>query len=326
MSVVGRLAPTPSGYLHLGNARSFLLAWLWARANDGRVVMRIEDIDTTRCRPEYREQVLGDLAWLGLDWDEGPNAGDATGAFDQSTRTDAYRAALKQLIDSGHAYPCVCSRKDIEEAASAPHSDEGVPYAGTCRDRWESFEQAATESGRTPAWRFRWQGVQRFRDHCRGDVEIDPARYGDFVLWRRDDLPSYQLAVTVDDAAQGVTQVLRGHDLLVSTGRQLALYNALGLRAPSDWAHVGLLRDTGERRLAKRDGDLSMKALRERAVDPCAVVAWLAQSWGHAPVANPLAATPQDAEPFLYTPSDLLDSFRIGESFAPDATLTNLPF
>lgn len=281
----GRLAPTPSGLLHLGNARSFLLAWLWARAEDGRVVLRIEDIDRPRCKPQFREQAIEDLKWLGLDWDEF--------APDQSTRTEAYRTALQTLVLKGLAYPCTCTRKDIEEASSAPHGDEGAIYPGTCRGKWRDADHARQATGREPAWRFLWQGPPvRFRDEVAGEVTVDPSILGDFVLWRRDDLPSYQLAVTVDDAAQGVTQVLRGRDLLLSTARQLALYAALGLTAPAQWAHVPFIQDAQGRRMSKREGDISLKALRERGVDPRKLVGFLGWTAGLADAG--LACSPGD--------------------------------
>jgi glutamyl-tRNA synthetase len=304
--VTGRLAPTPSGYLHLGNARSFLLAWLWARGEGGRVVMRIEDIDRPRCKHELREAALGELAWLGLDWDVGPHAGDLVGDYDQSTRFEVYRTHLQRLVVAGLAYPCTCTRKDIEQASSAPHGDDPAPpglrpggdpgegpiYPGTCRDRWQSFEQAKRESGVTPAWRFRFEGTYAFRDEVQGGISIDASTLGDFVLWRRDDLPSYQLAVTVDDALQGVTQVLRGRDLVGSTARQLALYAALKLPAPTQWAHVPFIQDAQGRRMAKRDGALALAHLREGGVDPKRVIGLLA--WSAGLIHEPRPMTPHD--------------------------------
>jgi glutamyl-tRNA synthetase len=290
--VTGRLAPTPSGYLHLGNARSFLLAWLWARYEGGRVVMRIEDIDRPRCKPEYAQAALTELAWLGLTW-EGTGARSAgDGGADewvQSRRTHIYRDHLQVLIDNGLAYPCTCTRKDIEQASSAPHGDEGPIYPGTCRGRWQSFEQAKRESGVTPAWRLRFEGTYAFRDEVQGDIAIDASTLGDFVLWRRDDLPSYQIAVTVDDALQGVTQVLRGRDLVSSTARQLALYAALKLPAPAQWAHVPFIQDAQGRRMAKRDGDLALAHLRDTGVDPNRVVGLLAWSAGLIDEPHPVA-------------------------------------
>lgn len=279
--ITGRLAPTPSGYLHLGNARSFLLAWLWARRDGGRVIMRVEDIDLGRCKPHLRHEMLRDLDWLGLDWDAGPHAGDPPGEFDQRTRFAVYRGYLDALAGAGLAYPCVCSRKDVEEASSAPHGNEGAVYPGTCRDRWDSFEHARREGGREPAWRFKWDSSPvTFTDEVRGETTVDPSRLGDFVLWRRDGAPSYQLAVTVDDALQGVTQVLRGRDLLNSTARQLALYRALGLAPPAQWAHVSFIQDAKGRRMAKRDGDLALIHLRESGVSPARVIGFVARAAG----------------------------------------------
>ncbi|MDC1142418.1 tRNA glutamyl-Q(34) synthetase GluQRS [Planctomycetota bacterium] len=280
MSIVGRLAPTPSGLLHLGNARSFLLAWLWARSHGGRVIQRVEDIDIPRCKPELRDQALSDIAWLGLNWDEGPHAGDSVGEFDQRTRFEIYRQHLQALIAKGLAYPCTCTRKDIQEASRAPHGEDGVVYAGTCRDRYANADEAREASGREPAWRFRFDGQWAFDDAVVGHVACEARSLGDFVLWRRDNLPSYQLAVAVDDALMGVTQVLRGHDLKTSTLRQLALYEALELKAPTQWAHVPFLQDATGRRMAKRDGDLSLKHLREASIDASVVVGFLAWSAG----------------------------------------------
>ena len=250
-----------------------MLAWLWARREDGRVILRIEDVDLPRCRPEFREAILRDLEWLGLDCDEL--------CEDQSRRFAVYREQLERLTCAGLAYPCTCSRRDIEEASSAPHGDEGPIYPGTCRDRWRDAAEARDASGRDPAWRFRWDGHPvRFHDEIQGDIVVDPASLGDFVIWRREELPSYQLAVAVDDAAQGVTQVLRGRDLLQSTARQLALYDALGLRAPRRWAHVPFLLDPEGGRMAKRDRSLALATLREQGIDPRRVVGFLARTSG----------------------------------------------
>lgn len=310
----GRLAPTPSGYLHLGNARSFLLAWLWARSLGGRVIMRIEDIDLPRCKREFREEALRDLEWLGLDWDEGPHAGDAIGPYDQSTCFEHYRRALDKLVQAGRAYPCVCSRKDIEEATRAPHGDEGAIYPGTCRGRFATFAEAAEFAKSPPAWRFAFDDAPiSFHDEIQGPVTIRPRELGDFVLWRKDGLPSYQLAVTVDDAAMGITQVLRGRDLIQSTARQLALYKALGLQAPKHWAHAPLMIDPTGRRLAKREGDLSIKALRERGVKPEKVAGLCAYSAGLLPRAEENNAR------------ELLAAFDLKQVSRPDSALPEAP-
>ncbi|MGH7806016.1 MAG: tRNA glutamyl-Q(34) synthetase GluQRS, partial [Candidatus Binatia bacterium] len=299
---VGRLAPTPSGLLHLGNARSFLLAWLWARREGGRVLLRIEDVDLPRCRPEYRAAILRDLEWLGLDWDELVE--------DQSRRFPLYREHLERLARAGLAYPCTCSRRDIEEASSAPHGDEGPIYPGTCRDRWRDAAEARDAGGRDPAWRFRWEGApMRLRDEIEGDVVVDPASLGDFVVWRREELASYQLAVAVDDAAQGVTQVLRGRDLLQSTARQLALDDALGLRGPARWAHVPFLLDREGGRMAKRDASLALATLRENGVDPRRVVGLLARTAGLAAAVRALA------------PRELVDAFDLARVRREDVTM-----
>lgn len=298
MTPLGRLAPTPSGLLHLGNARSFLLAWLWARGN---VLLRIEDIDKPRCKPEFTKAAIEDLEWLALVATGVRNASDgtATAAF-QSTRTVLYRNHLQSLAQRGRAYPCTCTRRDIEEASSAPHGDEGVIYPGTCRGKWRDAAHAKADTGREPAWRFLWDGPPVvLHDELHGDVTVDPATLGDFVLWRRDDLPSYQLAVAVDDALQGITQVLRGRDLLFSTARQLAIQRALGLPSPAAWAHVPFIQDGTGRRMAKRDGDLSLRTLREHGADARRVTGFLAWTAG-------LIGKPEPA-----TAKELVGEFRV---------------
>lgn len=306
MNPLGRLAPTPSGLLHIGNARSFLLAWLWARGN---VLLRIEDIDKPRCKPEYTRAAIDDLIWLSL-WETGAQSA-SDGMVIQSERTGIYRRHLHLLHAKGLAYPCTCTRKDIEEASSAPHGDDGPVYPGTCRGKWRDAEHAKAATGREPAWRFLWQGPPvTFVDALAGDVSVDPSSLGDFVLWRRDDLPAYQLAVAVDDALQGITQVLRGRDLLQSTARQIALQQALGLRSPAQWAHFPFVQDATGRRMAKRQGDLSIKALREGGTDPRRLTGFLAYSAG-------LIDAPRPA-----SPTELLDDFDIRRIRRDDFNLT----
>lgn len=301
MTPLGRLAPTPSGLLHIGNARSFLLAWLWARGN---VVLRIEDIDKPRCKPEFTRAALDDLQWLRL-----PDP--ATGMLVQSTRLTIYREHLHRLAAKGLAYPCACTRKDIEEASSAPHGDDGPVYPGTCRGKWRDAEHARAATGREPAWRFDWQGPPvTFHDELAAEVSVDPSRLGDFVLWRRDDLPAYQLAVAVDDALQGITQVLRGRDLLLSTARQIALQRALGLPAPDQWAHVPFIQDSTGRRMAKREGDLSIKALRDAGCDPRRLTGFLAYSAGLLDQPQPMS------------PEELLPGFDLKRIHSQDFSLT----
>lgn len=258
----GRFAPSPTGHLHLGNAWAAVLGWLWARAQGGEFLLRIDDLDTARSRPELTDALLADLAWLGLDFDGA--------AIFQSRRLDLYRAAFDRLRATGRVYPCFCTRSEIARAVSAPHgpADEGPRYPGTCLAL--SPEEVA-ERGRTrpPAWRFRpREGLTEVQDLIHGTFVQDVAReVGDFVVLRNDGVPSYQLAVIVDDADTGVTHVLRGDDLLGSTPRQIQLCEALGLPVPV-YAHVPLLLGPDGKRLAKRAGTPSLAELRERGIAP----------------------------------------------------------
>ena len=261
----GRFAPSPSGRLHLGNARSALLGWLQARAAGGEFLLRIEDLDPDRSSGEATEGIFEDLRWLGLDWD-GP-------VWKQSERSAVYAAALTKLQQAGKVYPCWCSRAEIARAASAPHAgEEGPRYPGTCA------EGAVEKAGRTPALRFRASpGTTSFLDEVHGPWGQDVAEaVGDFVVRRSDGVASYQLAVVVDDAAQAVTHVLRGEDLLGSTPRQLQLHAALGSAAPR-FAHVPLLVGADGKRLAKREGGLTIAALREAGRTPAEVIGLLAK-------------------------------------------------
>lgn len=254
--------------MHLGNARTFLLAWLSIRSRGGTLLLRIEDIDGPRVKSGALAQTLDDLRWLGLDWD-----GDV---LVQSDRLALYRDAAARLVAAGLAYPCVCTRKEVEEAASAPHEAgaDGPVYPGTCRGRFGSLAEAEAATGRPAALRFRVDvAVVPFVDGFAGAQEGRIA--GDFVIQKRDGGPAYQLAVVVDDAAQGVTEVLRADDLLPSTPRQLLLYGALGLRPPQ-FVHVPLVVGGDGRRLAKRHGDTSLRHFREQGVTAAAVVGYLA--------------------------------------------------
>ena len=271
---VGRLAPSPTGLLHVGHARSFLLAWWSIRARGGRVRLRIEDLDAGRVRPELVATALEDLAWLGLDWDGEP--------LRQSADPAPYHAALERLLADGRAYPCVCTRREIH-AASAPHEADGgeTRYPGTCRDRFASRAQAERASGRAAGVRLRVPpGPRELEDAFAGTFSQDvDAEVGDVLLLRRDGVVSYQLAVVVDDARQGVTEVLRGDDLRSSATRQWHLQQALGLSSPT-WIHVPLVVGDDGQRLAKRRGDLALARLREDGVDPRALVRWVARSAG----------------------------------------------
>ncbi|MFB9329801.1 tRNA glutamyl-Q(34) synthetase GluQRS [Paenibacillus aurantiacus] len=277
----GRFAPTPSGLMHIGNARTALLAWLHVRSEDGQFVLRMEDIDTPRCKPELAEQALADLRWLGLDWDEGPNVGGPFAPYVQSERIPMYEEALHRLEQDGRLYPCYCSRAELMAIASAPHGlgSEGPAYPGTCRSLTRE-EQARRAETKMPSLRFRVPDeAMSFVDLTAGEQRFPPGSGGDFVVRRADGIISYQLAVVADDAAMGITDVLRGYDLLDSTPRQLMLYEALGLPAPR-FAHVPLLNGTDGKRLAKRHGAISLAGLRQAGVAPERIVGWLAAMSG----------------------------------------------
>lgn len=280
-AVVGRLAPSPTGAQHVGNARTYLIGWLAVRARGGRLILRIEDIDSPRVKRGAAAQAGADLRWLGLDWDEGPVV--------QSQRLAHYRAALEVLQARELVYPCTCSRQDIERAASAPHAEhEGPVYPGTCAGRCVAD---AARLDRPSAWRFRTGGRNpAFVDGFRGRTHVEGAAAGgDFVVWKSDGTPAYQLAVVVDDAAGGITEVVRGDDLVPSTPRQLLLYEALGWRPPT-FVHVPLVVGPDGRRLAKRHGDTRLAALRQAGVRPQALVGLLAWSCGWLERAEPISA------------------------------------
>ena len=259
----GRLAPSPTGLLHLGHARTFWIAAERAREHKGTLIFRNEDLDPQRCRKEFADAMIEDLRWLGITWTEGPDCGGPFAPYTQSERREHYLAAWRQLRDAGWIYPCTCSRKDVALAVGAPHEGDDEPvYPGTCR-----FQTAETEQSHPAGvnWRFRVPDGEEisFTDLHRGAQELIAGRdFGDFIVWRRDDVPAYQLAVVVDDAAMQITEVVRGADLLRSTARQLLLFRALGLTTP-DYYHCDLVRDDAGVRLAKRHDALSLRKLRE---------------------------------------------------------------
>ncbi|HKT39206.1 MAG TPA: tRNA glutamyl-Q(34) synthetase GluQRS [Ktedonobacterales bacterium] len=292
--VRGRYAPSPTGALHLGNLRTALLAWLFARTASGRFILRIEDLDLPRSRPGAAQAMLADLRWLGLDWDEGPDVGGLFGPYVQSMRQALYDEAIARLREEGLIYPCYCTRAELAQIASAPQGDEGPRYPGICR-RLTARERAAREaSGRRPALRFiAPESPIRFDDLLCGTVsESVAATVGDFIVRRSDGIVSYQLAVIVDDALMGITQVVRGADLLASTTRQLALYAALGYPRPHDYAHVPLMMDAEGVRLAKRDAATGLDALQAAGNTPGQVLASLAASCGLYPAET--STTPAD--------------------------------
>ena len=263
----GRLAPSPTGYLHLGHARTFWMAQQRALDAGGTLILRNEDLDPERSRPHFVEAMIEDLHWLGLKWQEGPDVGGPLGPYTQSQRVELYRNAWRRLLTQGWLYPCYCSRKDLALAMQAPHDDEGI-YPGTCRPA--SGRMAAADTSSAANWRFRvpTEEVVEFEDGRFGRQRFVAQKdFGDFLVWRRDDLPSYQLAVVADDAAMGITEVVRGADLLKSTARQILLARALGVPSPA-WYHCDLLRDEKGERLAKRHDALSLRRLRERGKQP----------------------------------------------------------
>ena len=262
--VKGRFAPSPSGRMHLGNLFSALLAWLSVRSQGGVMLLRMEDLDPDRCREEYAAQVARDLEWLGLDWDEGYGAGGPNGPYRQSERGERYAAAFRALEEKGLTYPCYCTRAE-RLAVSAPHLGESRDfYDGRCRRR--SLEELA-ELARTrrPAWRAAVPNREvGFTDGLQGPFRENLAREcGDFIIRRSDGVWAYQLAVTVDDGQMGVTEVVRGLDLLSSTPRQIWLLEEMGFAAPA-YTHVPLLLSADGRRLSKRDRDMDLEELRRR--------------------------------------------------------------
>jgi glutamyl-tRNA synthetase len=271
-TVVSRLAPSPTGLLHLGNVRTFLWAWLSARAQRGKVIMRIEDLDSPRVKAGVTEKMLDDLKWLGFDWDEGP-AGCV-----QTERREYYAHIHERLRKLGATYPCVCTRGDIAAAQSAPHEgDAELRYPGTCRGRFTDEAQAFAATGRTPAWRLKVEpGAITFDDLVSGAHRIDVAETaGDFVVAKAPDNPAYQLAVVADDIAMGVTEVVRGDDLIPSTARQILLYRLLNAPLPR-YGHAPLVVGPDGKRLAKRHGDARIATFRAADVKPARIIATLA--------------------------------------------------
>ncbi|MCL1939433.1 MAG: tRNA glutamyl-Q(34) synthetase GluQRS [Desulfovibrionaceae bacterium] len=314
-AVRGRLAPSPTGRLHLGNAYAFLAAWLRTRSQGGTLILRLEDIDPERSRESFAEGIYEDLAWLGLTWDEGPDQEGSFGPYAQSRRLDRYSALLDDLQRRGLAYPCYCTRKELRLLASAPHiGDEGVPYPGTCRALSSGARLEYEDSSRKASLRLNIQAslaalrtgededvhaLMAFRDAVLGPQAVATATWGgDFALRRSDGVVAYQLAVAADDAAMGVTEVVRGDDLAPSTPRQILLLRLMGA-APPLYAHLPLLCDASGERLAKRHQGLEIAALRRNGIGPEAIIGYLGYLAGWQAKAQP-------AEP-----SDLLSGFSL---------------
>jgi glutamyl-tRNA synthetase len=282
--VVGRLAPSPTGLLHLGHARSFLLAYWSVRQRHGRLLLRLEDLDTERSTQRYVDATLRDLEWLGLDWDGPPRR--------QSLDLAPIREVARLLVERGCAYPCVCTRADLRAAVNAPQEGSSeLRYSGRCRSGIAEPNTAEAAAGLGAALRYRVpDGPVAVNDSFVGQRVFDVAEEcGDFLILRRDQVPSYQLAVVVDDAAAGVTEVVRGDDLLPSAARQQLLQRDLSYRTPQ-WLHVPLVVDRAGRRFAKRTDDLSLDSLRAKGVDPRAIVGWAARNSGWPEVERATAA------------------------------------
>ncbi|HLW83704.1 MAG TPA: tRNA glutamyl-Q(34) synthetase GluQRS [Candidatus Sulfotelmatobacter sp.] len=292
----GRLAPSPTGLLHLGHARTFWIAAQRAAESGGQLILRNEDLDPQRCKPEFVRAMIEDLRWLGIEWTEGPDCSGPFAPYSQSERRPYYLSAWKNLRDRGLIYPCTCSRKDVAQSASAPNDSDDEPlYPGRCRPSLTPAAHVETTASavpprRSPAepipaahapvsahlepagvhWRFRVPDDEEvnFTDLHLGPQRLIAGRdFGDFIIWRRDDVPAYQLAVVVDDAAMQITEVVRGADLLTSTARQILLFRSLGLSIPA-YYHCDLVRDESGVRLAKRHDALSIRQLRESGWTP----------------------------------------------------------
>jgi glutamyl-tRNA synthetase len=295
--LVGRLAPSPTGAQHVGNARTFLLAWLSIRSQGGRILLRIEDLDSPRTKPGADRQAIEDLRWLGLDWDEGPDVGGSRGPYYQTARHANYHQLIRELMQAEQIYPCRCSRRDVQQAASAPHWEhEGPRYPGTCADRRSADAQPLSHH----PFSWRWRSSNRLTSWVDGLVGrqecIVAESLGDFVVAKGDETAAYQLAVVVDDHRMGVTEVVRGDDLLPSTFRQLELYHYWDWEPPL-FRHVPLVVGSDGRRLAKRHGDTRLATLRQSGVSAEWLVGWLAWSCGLREIVEPV------------TPARLLDDF-----------------
>jgi glutamyl/glutaminyl-tRNA synthetase len=261
----GRLAPSPTGYLHLGHARTFWIAQQRAVAAGGTLILRNDDLDGARCRPEFVAAMSEDLRWFGLHWTEGPDIGGPHAPYDQSQRLPQYATVFERLRAGGFIYPCTCSRQDVLRALTAPHQGEEEPvYPGTCRNASPDRPRDGIN------WRFHvpdGEAISFYDAACGPQSQIAGQDFGDFLVWRKDGFPSYQLACVADDAAMGITEVVRGEDLITSTFRQLLLYRALDLVEPAFY-HCPLIKDEDGIRLAKRHDALSLRALRAQGRTP----------------------------------------------------------
>ena len=267
----GRIAPSPTGLLHLGHAQTFWTAWVRSQAASGVLILRNEDLDRDRACLKFAEAQRRDLAWLGIRWDEGPDLEGPVGPYSQSQRLGLYQSVYRQLQSTGHLFPCTCSRRDIASAIAAPHAlDEEPIYSGRCRQRSPTDAVGLGSKSLQTSWRFRVPEGEEviFEDALMGRQSWVAGRdFGDFVVMRHDGVPAYQLACVADDHAMGITEVVRGADLLVSTARQILLYRVLGWKPPQ-FAHCPLVTDAQGVRLAKRNGALSLETFRGQGWTP----------------------------------------------------------
>ncbi|MYB34881.1 MAG: tRNA glutamyl-Q(34) synthetase GluQRS [Gammaproteobacteria bacterium] len=302
----GRYAPSPTGRLHLGNLRTALLAWLHARLSKGRFILRIDDLDTPRNKPGSIEEIIADLHWLGLDWDEGPDIGGTSGPYLQSERLDHYERFFDKLKTADLVFPCICSRKDVQLAQSAPNAGQIDPiYPGTCRPP-EGLSQQAAANRKPVSWRFLTRNITITSQAGLSEsttVELDRT-VGDFVIKRKDGLYAYQFATVVDDGLMGISDIVRGSDLGDSMPRQLALFDALEFPRPR-FLHVPLMHDSLGRRMAKRDGSDSLETWKSRDRAPDQLIGELASSCGLMETVRPISC--QELLERL-SPEDLLRS------------------
>jgi glutamyl-tRNA synthetase len=273
----GRIAPSPTGFLHLGHARTFWIAQSRSKALGGKLLLRNDDLDAGRTRPEFVHAMIEDLKWFGFEWQEGPDMGGPFAPYNQSERIGFYREIFEELKSQGRVYPCACSRRDVLFALQAPHQgDEEPVYPGTCRNKKTSdFSTQARVN-----WRYRVPDGEavEFEDGHFGPQRFMAGReFGDFIIWRHDDLPSYQLACVADDHLMRITEVVRGADLLISTARQILLIRELGWTTPR-FFHCPLMTDESGHRLAKRHDSLSLRQLRNEGADPSEI----RRGWGGA--------------------------------------------
>lgn len=322
----GRYAPSPTGDLHIGNLRTALLAWLFARSTDGQFVLRIEDLDSPRVRPGATQRMINDLRWLGLDWDEGPDCNGPYAPYTQSERQEIYQHYLQRLQEAELLYPCYCSRAEIAHAASAPQqgAGDGPRYPGTCRQLTQAQRRRHEINGRRPSLRLRVndERIVSFIDLIAGSIHQHVQQeVGDFIVQRSDGIFGYQFAVVVDDGLMSINQVVRGADLLHSTARQILLFEALGFPVPT-FAHVPLLLDEEGKRLSKRTQSMGLEPIRKANMTPADVIGQLAASCGLAEKGTPIG-TIELAKKYRQQPYVIIAS-KLHSSQQSIATLNQL--